>query len=85
MSKQSLKEDTSMTSSFLDKLHEILSKPIIPEKIVGERYDSPIYFFDSDATAEEIDEFLNRRTIDADDEDFEPEIIDEETEGEEYE
>ena len=48
-----------MADNYLDKLDKVMSKPVIPEKIVEEKLSQPVAFPDADATEEEITEFLN--------------------------
>ncbi len=47
-----------MTDNFSEKISEILSKPIVPEKPKERYYDEYILFPDADATAEEIKQIL---------------------------
>ena len=53
-----------MASSYLDKLDKVMNKPVIPDKVVGEKLSQPVAFPDADATEEEIADFLNDRKED---------------------
>lgn len=53
-----------MADNYLDKLDKVMSKPVIPEKVVGEKLSQPVAFPDADATEEEIADFLNDRKED---------------------
>ena len=47
-----------MADNYIAKINQILSKPIIPEKIEKEKLSQPVAFPDADATEEEISEYL---------------------------
>lgn len=47
-----------MADNYMDKLNKLMSKPVIPQKPDEDKLDKPVAFPDSDATEEEIAEYL---------------------------